>query len=729
MGVLVVDDEEGIGPLLRSHLHRQGVDAAIACTVDAVDELVGRRPFVVAVVDLAVDGGRGLEVVAGLRAADPRIHVIAMSGSAAEADRSLALAGGADDYVVKPVFVREVANRVLAVRRRESTDQDRLLRVGSLTIDLRSRRVHAEDRLVELTEKEFDLLAYLAARPGHVFTADQLLRAVWWAALEGQPAGTVADHVERLRAALERDRNHPELLRTVAGGYCFDEAETGPDGGEDDAATAGVVVQVAGRIVAANQELVALVGVADEGELVGRELVDLVTRSSRAAVEARNDAVAAGRTPLTQLIDIARGDGTEVAVELDASTIEWEGAPARRIVLTPIREPSARLRLLMTGVLSEMADAVIITDLHFHVRSWNRAAARLYGWTEAEVIGRHMLDIVRWGGDHAALDEAWKALELQGRWRGEARQATRDGSVLGVLASTTLVRDDAGEAIGFVSVNRPARPRIDPSAADELGGDDVRRGLEAGELTVHYQPVVSLDPRWSIVSVEALVRWEHPERGLLSPGAFIDAAEREGSIIDIGALVLDTACRQAAAWRARGFDFTVSVNLSARELGDPSLFDRVASVLRRTHLPPTQLWLEVTETSLVEDVDTAGAALRQLTDLGVNIAIDDFGTGWACLTYLRTFPIQALKIDRSFVNDLTRNPSDQAIVRSILSLGHELGLFVIAEGIETVAQQRALQELGCTLGQGYLYGRPTPASGVELHRARRTASTSRLDSA
>jgi PAS domain S-box-containing protein len=422
----------------------------------------------------------------------------------------------------------------------------------------------------------------------------------------------------------------------------------------------------------------------------------------------------------SQAIAIRRADGTELPVEVTSARTEWDGHRAGRVVVTTAADPSARLRHYVTGVFSEVSDAVIVTDLHLHIRSWNASAERIYGWAEHEVLGRHILDVVPWGGDDAELVSKWQILEAEGRWHGEGHQTTRDGSTVTVFASTTLIRDESGEPTGIVSVNRPAiLVSADPSAAAGTTHDEaeIRCGIEAGEFEVHYQPVVSLDDQ-GVIAVEALLRWKHPERGLLGPDAFIEIAERTGVILDLGRLVFDEACHQTARWREAGADIELAVNISTRELGDPDLIERVAATLRRSGLDPKALWLEVTETALVEDVSQATDMLRRVAALGVRIAIDDFGTGWASLVYLRQFPVHALKIDRLFVEGVDRNPSDAAIARSIVHLGRELGLTVIAEGIETVAQQDALRQIGCSLGQGYLYGRPTPAHGVPLRRAK-----------
>jgi EAL domain-containing protein (putative c-di-GMP-specific phosphodiesterase class I) len=265
-----------------------------------------------------------------------------------------------------------------------------------------------------------------------------------------------------------------------------------------------------------------------------------------------------------------------------------------------------------------------------------------------------------------------------------------------------------------ISVNRPVDQHAPHQTIDRpIGGhalaDEIRRGVERQEFVLHYQPVVHLADGGRR-GVEALLRWQHPERGLLPPAAFIEAAELSGAIIDLGRFVLGESCQQWSEWQRAGIDLHMAVNLSGRQLADPNLADHVATSMAAASMRPGTLWLEVTETSLVEDLELATNALRRLVDLGAMVSIDDFGTGWASLTYLRQFPVHALKIDRVFVEGLGRNGNaDVAIVSSIISLGRELELSVVAEGIETSEQLAHLRLLGCEFGQGYLLGRPRPA--------------------
>lgn len=724
MSVLIVEDDERIRLGFRGQLRERGLTVTAAATRRAALDVADRASFDVVVVNLVLPDGSGLDVVDRVRGASSDAHAIVLSESSTEADRIDALRRGANDYLIKPVLLRELTARVLAVRRPRNPDLDARLRVGPLAIDLVARSAVAGDRPLELTDKEFDLLAFLAARPGHIFSRDQLLKAVWQASPDNHHLETVAAHIKRLRAKIENDPRRPTLLRTVrTAGYQLDRRAV-PVHEPEQPPSIGTLIHVDGCVVSADLTAAQMMGYGAADDLVGAVISELAAPASQHAAGVRMAMSASGHAPRTQLFDLLRSDGTEVSVEVATVATDWDGQPARRVTWTYAPDPSSRLRRMMIGVLGDLTDAVIITDLHFHVRSWNQAAERLYGWQAHEVLGRHIFDVLQWVGDNGLLAAAWATLEAEGRWHGEGRQITRDGSVIAVLATTTLVRDDSGEPVGIVSVNRPAPTgaSIEVHAESADAEDRIRCGLADDEFEVHYQPVVALDGL-DVLAVEALVRWNHPQRGLLNPEAFIEVAEHSGLIRELGQVVLATACRQAALWRRGGAALELSVNLSTRQLADPHLVEQVTAVLADSGLDPGALWFEVTESALVEDVDKAIIVLRRLVDLGIRIAIDDFGTGWASLTYLRNFPVHALKIDRSFTSGVGRNPNDTAIVRSILSLGAELGVAVIAEGIETAAQETAMRRLGCRLGQGFLYGRPRPAGEVVLPYTGRSATT------
>jgi diguanylate cyclase (GGDEF)-like protein/PAS domain S-box-containing protein len=244
---------------------------------------------------------------------------------------------------------------------------------------------------------------------------------------------------------------------------------------------------------------------------------------------------------------------------------------------------------------------------------------------------------------------------------------------------------------------------------------ELRRALERGELRLFYQPKVDLrDGR--LVGVEALVRWEHPERGMVPPAAFIPVAEETGVILTLGRWVLETACRQAGRWRgalAPGVGPVMAVNLSPRQFRHPRLIEEVGQVLAATGLEAGGLEVEITEGTAMGDADATVRTLEHLKSLGVRLAIDDFGTGYSSLGYLKRFPIDVLKVDRSFVAGLPANPGDAAIVRAVVGLARALGLQAVAEGVETPAQLDELRAIGCDQGQGYLFGRPMPAEALE----------------
>ena len=238
---------------------------------------------------------------------------------------------------------------------------------------------------------------------------------------------------------------------------------------------------------------------------------------------------------------------------------------------------------------------------------------------------------------------------------------------------------------------------------------ELRQAIAGGQLRLHYQPRVAA-PDGALVSVEALVRWQHPRLGLLQPGGFIDVAERTGLIEELGQEVLEQACRQMAAWRRQGLEVPrVSVNVSMQQLRSGHLPGCVRQALARHGLPATALELEVTESLLADDAQGATAQLRELHELGVEIALDDFGTGYSALAQLRRLPLDVMKIDRSFVADLDHDSSAMAIARTIVALAGALGLRVVAEGVETEAQAGRLRDLGCHELQGYLFARPLPA--------------------
>jgi len=249
-------------------------------------------------------------------------------------------------------------------------------------------------------------------------------------------------------------------------------------------------------------------------------------------------------------------------------------------------------------------------------------------------------------------------------------------------------------------------------------GEELRHAIERGEFELYYQPQVEVKSG-SIVGLEALIRWNHPKRGLMSPAAFIPIAERTGSIVSIGEWVIEQACRQIKAWSDLAIaPPTVAVNLSGAQFKLGSQIDQIViENLTRYNVAPERLELELTESVLMETTQRHGEAFNRLRRIGVRLAIDDFGTGYSSLDYLRSFRVSRLKIDRRFINDVTTSADDAAIVRATIGLAHELGIEVIAEGVETAGQRDFLVSASCEFAQGYYFGKPMPtAAASELLR-------------
>ncbi len=247
--------------------------------------------------------------------------------------------------------------------------------------------------------------------------------------------------------------------------------------------------------------------------------------------------------------------------------------------------------------------------------------------------------------------------------------------------------------------------------------NDLRKAPGKGELELHYQPQVDI-ASGRILGLEALVRWRHPHRGMISPGEFIPLAEASDLIVHIGKWILDEACRQARAWYDDGFvNISIAVNLSARQFRQPYLLETIQRAVAAKGLQPRHIVIELTESAVMSDADRSVAILEELHRSGFQVAVDDFGTGYSSMNYLKLLPISKLKIDQSFIKELGMNAKDDAIVKAVIQLAHGLDITVVAEGVETEAQLSCLKALDCDQYQGYLYSRPlTAANTTELLR-------------
>lgn len=588
------------------------------------------------------------------------------------------------------------------------------LRFGGLVIDRTTRRVTVDGVQLDLPRLELDLLITLAEHPDRVFTRDELLRTVWRSRAEWQSAATVTEHVRRLRTKLTRSPSLPVRIASVRGvGYRLEPIEA--DAMADPLALQGMthssIVIDGEAIVDASGAAIDLLGADDLDDMVGRNVLDIVAVRSLPEARVRLERRAADQLLRPERVWLRRLDGRELLADISTVPIDRDGRIHHRIDMWPVPDDDpANLRKVALGITSEVEDAVLILDADWRFRTVNAAAESMYGWRESELVGRPMNEVLATIGidDIAAVD---RRLEQDGHWHGDVVQSRRDGTTLQLRASATLIGQDDRHLAGIVLVCRPHRSRILDGGDGPDVAADIASGFEGDQFHAYYQPIMNLETHRTI-GVEALARWHHPTEGVLAPGRFIETMERSGDVVRLGRQMLMQSMEQVAAWHAQGSSVDLAVNVSAQQIIGGSLADDIASTLAITGLDPAHLIIELTETDLIADVTAAAQILDQITATGVQVAIDDFGTGWASLTYLKRFPVGVLKIDRTFTSGVVDRPEEIAIVRSIIALGCELDLVVIAEGIETVAHETALLELGCSIGQGYLYAQAQPADAA-----------------
>jgi len=438
------------------------------------------------------------------------------------------------------------------------------------------------------------------------------------------------------------------------------------------AAGAADLVDLAGSLPLAVHRIVSRIGAgAAPGRALGSE--DFMGRLAERLVRAREREA---QTPVFVLRAQVAGAG--LLDELPAAIAEAVQHLERTTELTISASRTGTL------ALGDGAVAVFLPDLT-RVQDAARFAGALRG-----AVARRALGPVQVGIACAPTDGA-DAESLVSAAHGASRRALREGQ--GELVFHT-------EAMGRWAFERLT-----------LEGS-LRNALQNGELVLYYQPRVDIETR-QIRGMEALLRWIHPQFGLVSPAQFIPLAEETGLIVPIGEWIVGEAARQNRRWRDSGLPhIRVSVNLSPVQFRRSDLFERVKRAVEEAGLEPEGLELEVTESLLMNDPTQTAATLRQFKDFGFHLSIDDFGTGYSSLSYLKRFPIDALKIDRSFVTDVTSNPDDAAIATAIILMGHSLKLSVVAEGIETESQLAFLRVLQCNEAQGYLFSPPVPAAAA-----------------
>ncbi|XUY30131.1 putative bifunctional diguanylate cyclase/phosphodiesterase (plasmid) [Agrobacterium sp. rho-8.1] len=501
----------------------------------------------------------------------------------------------------------------------------------------------------------------------------------------------------------------------------------------------------------------------EQSEMIGQPITIIIPTRMRGAHMAGLQRVAGGEAPQLKgrpvEVSALRKDGTEFPIEITLSVWSGKKGFCAGAVITDItgrRERDGKLLRLasqdtLTGLsnryrfstlLSECLEAgstasVILLDLD-GFKEVNDTHGHAVGDCLLQAIGvrlPHMLDpkvqIARIGGDefavllqgvndpfeaHALAQTILKAFRKPFELGGQIHEiGTSIGIALApshgtdtdeLIASADFALYRAKAEGGNVIRLYDPTMRRETAARREIR-DELLRALRGGELELFYQPQVNLLNK-RIVGLEALLRWHHPKRGLLSPGAFLPALDQSTLALEIGWWTLDQAAERAGALQAVGHDIKVSVNLFPAQLRAPNLIAKIANALQRHSVRADKFELEVTETIALADDDRSFEAMTLARDLGIGIAFDDFGTGYASLSSLQRYPITTLKIDRRFVQNINEKPSDVAITRALIGLSHEMGLKTIAEGIETVEQERTLIGLACRFGQGYLYGKPAP---------------------
>ena len=536
-----------------------------------------------------------------------------------------------------------------------------------------------------------------------------------------------------------------------------------------------IAVLQEGVFVYLNPAAVRLLGAASEEELLGRPVVDVVHPDDVTPLQAIGEETLDGVTDRTvRERRIVRRDGDVLDVELVSVPISFRGGPAVQVMARDVTDRRRAERVLahqalhdhLTGLpnrallLDRLAQALVRT-----ARSGSTFVAVLFidldrfklvvdelgheaGDRVLRAVAARLRNVVRpsdtvarFAGDEFVVvcDDVQgpaEATRIANRIVEVLSLPVDDHEELRVAASigVALARGDELPAEALVRNADTAMHR-----AKELGRGRIElfdeamrsrlvnrlrqerllaRAVADGQLSLHYQPVVRL-PETEVSGVEALVRWEHPDRGLVLPGDFVPLAEESGLIVEVGSWVLAEGCRQAARWAGSGGPtrgLEVAVNLSAKQLAEPFFVKEVAGLLHEHGIGgrrPFSLWLEITETLLLEDPIVTASLLTELRGLGVRLAIDDFGTGYSSLAYLRRFPVDSLKIDRSFVSGLDGDGDSRPIAAAIVEMAHALGLRVVAEGVETSTQLEALIDLGCDAAQGFLFAPALPARQLE----------------
>ena len=738
--VLAAEDSPTQAAVLQGILEEAGFAVSLARNGAAALEMFESGSFDLVISDIVMPEMDGYDLCRAVKERDPQTPVVLLTSLTDPLDVVNALAAGADNFLRKPFSPEELVHRTrtmlynkelrssgraqmglelffLGRRFMINADREQILDLLVSTFEdlvATNRQVRAREEelsrahqelMVQLAETELErqrLHGVLAALPasmaitdasGNIVEANENLAELFRtpaSELRGRPAAEAARFVDHAGSPVPSDqlalpRSVREGVPTVLG-TGFDLFLDHPDGTKTAViAHAAPIVNAEGKVVGGVGMVEDIAALLDHDPVTGLPGHGVLVDRLCGAIEASS-----AHATTTGLVVLAIDRYERIRASLppaDAERVVAVVATRLRGALCSV-EVRQRSTMAMAAYLGNGEIAVIASDLGGEVDAIVLAellAEQLagpldVGSTEVSVSVSAAVTVARPGTDPAALVSGVAAA---------ARQAGADGTAR-VITSDETLHTAVVERLRMES--------------------ELRAALETDQIVLHYQPQVRLRGG-DVAAMEALVRWEHPHRGLLGAVDVIPLAVESGLIVPLGWAVLEKACRQAAQWRRElpyGAQVMMSVNVAAEQLAQPDVADRVARVLEDSGLDAESLVLEITEGSVMGDPVAVGTRLRAIRDLGVHVAVDDFGTGYSSLLQLRTFPVDILKIDRQFVAGMLDEPADAAIVAGTLRLARALGMEVVAEGVETLEQLVQLRVLGCDIGQGYHWAKPLP---------------------
>ncbi len=697
--VLVVDDDNVVRLLLRTQLQKAGF--RVYCAEDGETALLlfdRERPDVV-LLDVMMPGIDGFHVCEAIRAHVHGAHtpVVMMTGLEDMDSIHRAYQAGATDFATKPINCPVLVQRLRY-----------MMRANATLTQLRRSRYTLE------SAQSLANLGYLEINP----ESKQCHFSVQIRGLKAMTAGSGLSDMEWLEQTV-RPEDVPRFYSVIA----------------------------------------EMLAAPEPGSMTWEQAVHLLDDTIRifqVHIAIIDDELEGGRRILGTTLDITERKQSEQRIRRLAFFDQLTGLPNRVLLTEYLKGCVSRAQAAGRAV------AVLAIDLDLFNRINNslgqaagdavlrQIAKRLYAcapfncslplseWLDAEPERVESDMVARLGGDTFVavlnhLDSHEDAMTIAHQLSDAIRQPLRYGAHELFLSASvgvawypeagqdgaTLLRNadmamHSAKARGRSAIQLYRQSLTEDVATQLSLHNDLRRALERGELELHYQPKLSF-PGGELAGFEALLRWNHPQRGRVPPDQFIRLAEESGLIVDIGMWVLQKACEQFAEWLAQGLPpVRIAVNLSPRQLREADVVQRVAEVLRSTGMKPEMLELEITEQTLMDDFESGHSVVTQFRELGIHIALDDFGTGFSSLSYLLRFPIDTLKIDRCFVHNIGEEPQKSAIVSAVAQLSRKLDIAVVAEGIETEGDMRVVSELGCDQGQGYHICRPLPVAELAV---------------